>query len=61
MMIKCKDYIDWCEFCKHDNDFGFDSVMACDCCSQKYDEKPTSFQEKASVTAYRKAISEVAE
>ena len=51
----------WCEFCKHYNNFDFDSVLACDCCGQKYDEEPTNFQEKASVTAYRKAISEAAE
>lgn len=54
----------WCDFCKHDDDencFDFDSIMACDCCHQKYDEEPTNFIEKASVTAYRKAISEVAE
>ena len=46
---------DYCHFCKHD-DWWVDNIFVCDNCNQKYNEKPTEFKEKASVTAYRKAM-----
>lgn len=50
------DKFNWCDFCQYDNDFDFDAIMMCDCCNQQYDEEPTNFIEKDSVTAYRKAV-----
>ena len=43
---------DWCHFCKHDDHY----TAKCRECTYKEDEKPSHFEEKASVTAYRKAI-----
>ena len=47
---------DYCHFCKHENNWEFDSFMACDGCNQRNDDTPTEFIEKDSVKAYRKAM-----
>lgn len=52
---------DWCDFCKYYDDHSIDGFMACDSCNQQYDEEPSNFREKASVTAYREAYSATAE
>ena len=47
-----KEFILWCDFCKNlDN-----PESKCYDCGQEYNLKPTNFEEKASVTAYRKAM-----
>lgn len=46
---------DWCHFCKHD-DYYSGAIIQCRRCTCKENEKPSHFEEKASVTAYRKAV-----
>ena len=48
---------DWCHFCKHD-DYYSGAIIQCRRCTGRDDKKPSHFEEKASVTAYRKAVEE---
>lgn len=50
-----KNIFDWCRFCKHDEWYSGHN-LSCRRCRQKDNEKPTHFEEKRSVKAYRKAI-----
>lgn len=51
---------DWCHFCEHD-DWYSGCNRACRRCTYKENEKPTHFEEKKSVKAYREALSATAE
>lgn len=49
-------WILWCDFCEN-----LDNREKCHDCEKIRNEKPSEFKEKAGVTAYRKAMSEVTE
>ena len=49
---------DCCHFCKND-DWYTSCHYKCDICTQKKNEKPTEFEEKLTVTVYRKTIEEL--
>lgn len=46
---------DWCDFCQND-DWSGSPVFKCGICNQRENEIPTEFEEKISVTAYRRAV-----
>ena len=48
---------DWCNFCKYD-DYYSGATIECRRCVYSETKKPSHFEEKASVTAYRRAIKE---
>ena len=50
-----REFILWCDFCKHLNDENF----RCYDCDQSFNLKPSYFEEKPSVEVYRNAMSEV--
>ena len=53
---------DWCDFCQNDDWSGHGCpVFKCGICGQRGNEIPTEFEEKASVTAYRKAVEKIKE
>lgn len=47
---------DWCNFCKYD-DYYSGATIECRRCTYSETKKPSHFEEKESVAAYRKAIS----
>lgn len=48
---------DWCNFCTHDKWYSGHN-LSCRRCEQKDNEKPSNFEEKTSVAAYRKFMNE---